>query len=173
MKNAIVVLSMLISPLLHAGEPLMVVQDLGGVSALPYYQALNLQPHHVDVLPPNIMVAQASATPVNEADMLPVRSSKLTPGTVTRRAIEAPGLRPFFVVGDDEISADWLRRNAASLLERGAVGLVVNVETEQALNRLRTLAPDVPLSPVAGDDLAERLGLRHYPALITATGIEQ
>jgi hypothetical protein len=26
---------------------------------------------------------------------------------------------------------------------------------------------------VAGDDLAERLGLRHYPALITATGIEQ
>ncbi|MCR3827559.1 MULTISPECIES: DUF2859 domain-containing protein, partial [Pseudomonadota] len=26
---------------------------------------------------------------------------------------------------------------------------------------------------VAGDDLADRLGLRHYPALITATGIEQ
>ncbi|HCE8104023.1 TPA: DUF2859 domain-containing protein, partial [Pseudomonas aeruginosa] len=25
----------------------------------------------------------------------------------------------------------------------------------------------------AGDDLADRLGLRHYPALITATGIEQ
>ncbi|HMT48383.1 MAG TPA: DUF2859 domain-containing protein, partial [Novosphingobium sp.] len=23
------------------------------------------------------------------------------------------------------------------------------------------------------DDLADRLGLRHYPALITATGIEQ
>jgi len=150
-----------------------VVQDLGGVSALPYYQALNLQARHVDARSPEIMVPQVSATPVDEADMLPVRSRKLTPGTVTRRAIEAPGLRPFFVVGDDELSQTWLRRNAASLLERGAVGLVVNVETEQALNRLRTLAPDVPLSPVAGDDLAERLGLRHYPALITATGIEQ
>jgi len=50
---------------------------------------------------------------------------------------------------------------------------MVNVETVQALNRLRSLVPDVPLSPVSGDDLAERLGLRHYPALITATGIEQ
>jgi len=112
MKNAIVVLSMLISPLLHAGEPLVVVQDLGGVSALPYYQSLNLQPRHVDVRSPEIMVPQASATPVDEADMLPVRSSKLTPGTVTRRAIEAPGLRPFFVVGD-EVNV-WLPRWASA-----------------------------------------------------------
>jgi len=173
MKNAIAVSSMMITPVLHAAEPLIVVQDLGGASALPYYEALNLQPRNVDALPPNIMVPQAPTAPVSEADMLPVRSAKLTSGKVTRRAIEAPGLRPFFIVGDDEISADWLRRNAASLLERGAFGLVVNVETLDALNHLRTLVPDVSLSPVSGDDLAERLGLRHYPALITATGIEQ
>jgi len=173
MKTSAIALLMMISPVLHAGEPLIVVQDLDGASALPYYEALNLQPRNVDALPPNIMVPQVPATPISEADMLPVRSSKLTPGTVTRRAIEAPGLRPFFVVGDDELSQTWLRRNTASLLERGAVGLVVNVETLQALNRLRALVPDVSLSPVSGDDLAERLGLRHYPALITATGIEQ
>jgi len=67
----------------------------------------------------------------------------------------------------------YLRLGCAALVERGAVGLVVNVESLQALNRLRALIPDVPLSPVSGDDLAERLGLRHYPALITSTGIEQ
>jgi len=173
MKNPIVVLATLISPILHASEPLIVVQNLGGVSALPYYEALNLQPRNVDALPPNITVPQAPATPASEADMLPVRSSKLTLGKVERRAIEAPGLRPFFIVGDDENSENWLRRHAASLRERGAVGLVIHVETVQALNRLRTLAPDVPLSPVSGDNLAERLNLRHYPALITATGIEQ
>ena len=87
--------------------------------------------------------------------------------------IEAPGLRPFVVVGDDKASQDWLQRHAASLRERGAVGLVVNVETVQGLARLRALALGVPLAPVSGDDLAERLGLRHYPALVTATGIEQ
>ncbi len=70
--------------------------------------------------------------------MLPVRSAKLTPGTVARRVIEAPGLRPFVVIGDDEASRAWLQRRVAALRERGAVGLVVNVETAQGLARLAT-----------------------------------
>ncbi|MBF5004166.1 integrating conjugative element protein [Diaphorobacter caeni] len=157
----------------HATQSLIVVEERGGASALPYYEALNLQPRAHSALRPPIPMPQIPATPADEAAMLPVRSAKLTPGTVARRVIEAPGLRPFVVVGDDEASQAWLRRHAASLRERGAVGLVVNVETVQALARLRVLVPGVPLAPVAGDDLAERLGLRHYPALITATGIEQ
>ena len=42
-----------------------------------------------------------------------------------------------------------------------------------ALRGLLVLLAGLPLAPVASDDLADRLGLRHYPALITATGIEQ
>ena len=157
----------------RAGVPLIVVEDRGGASALPYYEALNLQPRDNGAARSPIPMPQVPATPADEAAMLPVRSAKLTPGTVARRVIEAPGLRPLVVIGDDEASRDWLQRHAGSLHERGAVGLVVNVETAQTLARLRALAPGVPLAPVAGDDLAERLGLRHYPALITATGIEQ
>ncbi|ABS65016.1 integrating conjugative element protein [Pseudomonas aeruginosa] len=157
----------------RAGVPLIVVEDRGGASALPYYEALNLQPRDNGAARSPIPMPQVPATPADEAAMLPVRSAKLTPGTVARRVIEAPGLRPFVVIGDDKASRDWLQRHAGSLHERGAVGLVVNVETAQTLARLRALAPGVPLAPVAGDDLAERLGLRHYPALITATGIEQ
>ncbi|EPG2413646.1 integrating conjugative element protein [Klebsiella pneumoniae] len=156
-----------------AGEPLIVVEDRGGTSALPYYEALNLQPRANTPARPPIPTPQIPATPADEATMLPVRSAKLTPGTVERRVIEAPGLRPFVVVGDDEASHAWLRRHAVSLRERGAVGLVVNVETMQGLMRLRALVPGVPLAPVSGDDLADRVGLRHYPVLITATGIEQ
>lgn len=157
----------------RAGVPLIVVEDRGGASALPYYEALNLQPRDNGAARSPIPMPQVPATPADEAAMLPVRSAKLTPGTVARRVIEAPGLRPFVVIGDDKASRDWLQRHAGSLHERGAVGLVVNVETAQTLARLRALAPGVPLAPVAGDDLAERLGLRHYPALITAAGIEQ
>ena len=156
-----------------AGEPLIVVEDRGGASALPYYEALNLQPRTNAPARPPIPTPQVPATPADEAAMLPVRSAKLTPGTVARRVIEAPGLRPFAVAGDDETSRAWLRRQAAALRERGAVGLVVNVETVQGLALLRALVPGVPLAPMSGDDLAERLGLRHYPVLITATGIEQ
>ena len=39
--------------------------------------------------------------------------------------------------------------------------------------RVRAIAPGLNLSPMSADDLAERLGLRHYPVLVTATGIEQ
>lgn len=156
-----------------AGEPLIVVEDRGGTSALPYYESLNLQPRGNGPAQPPIPTPQVSATPADEAAMLPVRSAQLTPGTVARRVIEAPGLRPFVIVGDDDASRTWLQGRAPSLSERGAVGLVVNVGTMQGLARLRALAPGVPLAPVSGDDLAERLGLRHYPALITATGIEQ
>ncbi|MNE90682.1 hypothetical protein D3C80_1882240 [compost metagenome] len=53
------------------------------------------------------------------------------------------------------------------------MGLVVNVESAAALAALRKLAPGLNLSPASGDDLAQRLGLRHYPVLIMSTGIEQ
>lgn len=172
MKSLFVLLAGL--PLtLHAGEPLIVVEDRGSTSALSYYETLNLQPRTHAPQRPLITTPQMPATPKDEAAMLPVRSAKLTPGTVTRRVIEAPGLRPFVIIGDDKTSRSWLVRHAGALRERGAVGLVVNIETMQGLMQLRTLAPGVLLAPVFGDDLAERLGLRHYPVLITATGIEQ
>ncbi|TKY80233.1 integrating conjugative element protein [Pectobacterium polonicum] len=161
-----------VPPLLHAAQPPIVVKDLGGASALPYYEALSLQARSGTPRPP-IAFPSVQVNPATEADMLPVRSPKLTPGTVAPRIIDAPGLQPFFLVGDDESSHVWLQLQGASLRERGAVGLVVNVETEDGLVRLRAAAPGLQLAPVAADDLAERLGLRHYPVLITSTGIKQ
>ncbi|MCY1366925.1 integrating conjugative element protein [compost metagenome] len=110
---------------------------------------------------------------VNEASMLPVRSSRLSPGEVARRVLEAPGLPPFFLVGDDERSRAWLQQRALRLRDLGAVGLVVNISSAESLAALRALAPGLSLAPVAGDDLATRLGLHHYPVLITATSLEQ
>ncbi len=89
------------------------------------------------------------------------------------RPLQAPGLPPFFLVGDDARSRAWLQQRAGALRQLSAAGLVVNVESPQALQELRALAPGLVLSPASGDDLARRLGLRHYPALLTATGIEQ
>lgn len=74
-----------------AGEPLIVVEDRGGASALPYYEALNLQPRANAPARPPIPTPQVPATPADEAAMLPVHSAKLTPGTVARQVIR---LRP-------------------------------------------------------------------------------
>ncbi|MFJ5483743.1 integrating conjugative element protein [Pectobacterium actinidiae] len=172
-RGLFLLLAATVLPPLHATEPLIVVEDRGGASALPYYQALDLQPRNGSAARPAIIVPQLPATRASEADMLPVHSPKLTPGAVARRVIDAPGMQPFFLVGDDEASHAWLSRRAESLAERGAVGLVVNVESADGLARLRAAAPGVQFAPVAADDLAGRLGLRHYPVLITSTGIEQ
>jgi integrating conjugative element protein (TIGR03765 family) len=101
-----------------------------------------------------------------------VRSARLTPGDELRRVIRAPSLTPLFLVGDDDRSRAWLKQRRVELQAQRAVGLVVNVATPEALAALRRLAPGLVLSPASGDDLAHRLGIKHYPVLITATGIE-
>ena len=156
----------------NSSPPLIVVEDKGGTSALPYYRALNPQ----DAQPGQPATPQTKPRiggPAEaEAAMLPVRSMRLTPGDEPRRVIRAPGLTPLFLVGDDDRSRDWLQQRGKDLQALRAVGLVVNVATPEALAALRRLAPGLVLLPVSGDDLAHRLGIKHYPVLITATGIE-
>lgn len=160
-------------PALAQSQPLIVVEDHGGVSALPFYQALDLPPKPGQPASPIVAVPARPTATFSEADMLPVRSERLSPGDEPRRVIQAPGLTPVFLIGDDERSRAWLRERGEILRDLNAVGLVVNVETTEALADLRKLAGGLTLSPSSGDDLAARLGLRHYPVLITATGIEQ
>lgn len=150
---------------------LIVVQDGGGVSALSYYRGLHLQTSHDGPRSPLVSPAPPKRR-YGEADFLPVRSRHLTPGTVLPRSIHAPGLMPIFLIGDDARSRTWLKTNTERLLALHATGLVVQVEAEDALLSLRRLAPGLTLEPTSGDDLAERLAIKHYPLLITATGIE-
>ncbi|MHC8334098.1 integrating conjugative element protein [Pseudomonas sp. LB3P25] len=109
----------------------------------------------------------------SEEDMLPVRSTLLTPGAVERRILSATGLPAFFLIGDDARSRTWLKQRLAALIKLNAVGLVVNVESKVALDNLRQVATGLTLTPVSADDLAQRLNLKHYPVLITASSLEQ
>lgn len=113
------------------------------------------------------------STFADEAWILPVRSSHLSPGPITPRALNMPGLRPFFLVGEDPQSLIWLRQRAAELEEMGAAGLAVEVTDTEALARIRAAAPGITILPVNGNDIATRLQIEHYPVLITATSLEQ
>lgn len=105
--------------------------------------------------------------------VLPVRSERLTPGTVPPRTLDLPAITPLFLVGQDLASLDWLSRHAQALRDLGASGLAVEVADVQALRRIQAAAPGVNIWPVSGDDIAEQLKLEHYPVLITPTGLEQ
>lgn len=151
-----------------SAEPLIVVEDRGGDSALPYYTAL--KSHTTASSPPDTQFPAHNR--FSEADMLPVRSLRLSPGIELPRSIIAPGLPPLFLIGDDNRSRLWLRQKSQYLYQINALGFVVNVENAEALAALRALAPGLTLAPVSADDLAQRLHVRHYPVLITAIAIE-
>lgn len=111
--------------------------------------------------------------PYDEALLLPIRSPSLRPGPVENRPVNLPGITALFLIGDDPRSHTWLQQRLPDLQRLGAAGLVVNVESAATLQALRDSAPSLSLTPVPGDDLAQRLGLKGYPVLITATAIEQ
>nr|WP_239441939.1 integrating conjugative element protein [Saezia sanguinis] len=157
-----------------------VIEDYGGRSTSPYFDAIGIVPNAsalssaLELSPTPAALHQPSqVSQQDESFVLPISSKRLTPGPVAPRIINAPGLLPFFLIGDDELSRKWLKERRSILREMGAFGLVVNVDSMDSLDQLRQLAPEITLSPTPGDDLAARLQLKHYPVLITATGIEQ
>ncbi|NWD66855.1 integrating conjugative element protein [Pseudomonas gingeri] len=113
------------------------------------------------------------STFADETWILPVRSYLLSPGQIKSRALNMPGLRPFFLVGEDTQSLAWLRQRATELQDMGAAGLAVEVTDTETLARIRAAAPGITILPVNGNDIASRLKIEHYPVLITATSLEQ
>jgi integrating conjugative element protein, PFL_4695 family len=150
-------------------EGLIVVEDLGGKPALPYYETINADPQTSAIK--DMAPIQRSIT---EADMLPVVSNKLSPGKVEGKPINASGLVvPIFLVGADELSSAWLKQRASKLKELGAVGMAVNVPDMSALQAIRAIAPDLTIIPASGDDFNAHLGVTTYPVLITRTAMDQ
>ena len=151
-------------------ESLAVFYDSGDTQALaPFLDIL-------DEPPANDIRAVPSAPALGAADIkhrLPIRSPGLTVGAVVPRAIKRPFTAPLFLIGADARSERWLIQHRARLAQLGAVGMLVEVPDEAALDRLTELARGLILLPASGSDLAKSLELTHYPVLITQEGIEQ
>lgn len=110
---------------------------------------------------------------LDESRLLPVVTRNLHSGLQPRQTLNLPGMTPLFLIGDDPLSAEWLRQQRDTLKNLHATGLVVNVATLAQLNALRAIAPELPLLPVSADDMAKHLPISAYPVLITDKGLEQ
>ncbi|KEZ76697.1 integrating conjugative element protein [Salinisphaera hydrothermalis] len=159
--------------LTSAQATLTVVASHGGMLARPYYAPIAA----ADVDENDAYSARDEATthgPIREADMLPVASDRLTPGHVEPRKLSMPAsMTPFFIIGAGPLSLRWLKQRGQRLHQLHAVGLVVNVQSVDQLQQLRAAGNGLVMRPVAGDDIAARLHLSHYPVLVTPQGIQQ
>lgn len=156
---------------LPASAALITVADLGGEPAAPYLDAVNGKSN--EFTPPQSLSSSEPPASLSVSTMLPVSTPEMTPGVVVSRPLNLPGMPPVFIVGDDDLSRNWMQKRSAELLRLGATGLVVNISSESALDSLKRITPSVAMAPVQGGDLARRLQLAHYPVLITADGLVQ
>jgi integrating conjugative element protein (TIGR03765 family) len=150
--------------------PLTVIYDSGDTQSLAPYLEIFGESVGAETSDAEFVPALGAA---DIKHLLPIRSPRLTPGVVAPRAISRPFAAPVFFVGSDPRSERWLIRHRARLARLGAVGLVVEVPDTAALHRLVTLARGLTLLPASGSDLAQHLGLEHYPVLITQEGVTQ
>ena len=71
------------------------------------------------------------------------------------------------VVGADEVSAQWLNMNNEYLKELNCVGIVVNVESQEQLEALRSYT-DIPLFAMSGESLIKYFG-NVYPYVVDSS----
>jgi integrating conjugative element protein (TIGR03765 family) len=109
--------------------------------------------------------------------LLPIRSPGLTPGVVARRTVKRSDairiFRPFFLVGSDLRSREWLATHRDRLEQLGAVGMLVQAENVEDLEAMARIAEGLPVLPASATDIARVMGLAHFPVLVSRRGIEQ
>lgn len=152
-------------------EGLFVIHDSGAtIPTVPYF--VNMQASVDDAKQRN---EQPVKMPKSIVDgILPIRTPEMSPGTVEARAVNLPMIpAPFFIIGSDQRSKQWLVRYREKLVQLGAVGMLVQAETEQDLKDIADIALDLRVAPVNGAGVAKNLGLKHYPVLVSWQVIEQ
>ena len=115
------------------------------------------------------------------SNLLPVRSpalqvgdlagNQLKPDVLSRLAQGNP--RPFFLIGSDQVSLRWLATHREVLKSLGAVGMLVQADTEHDVRQVAGIAEGLSIMLGSGSDVASALGIYRYPVLITREGITQ
>ena len=162
-------IGMLLMPVLAWAE-VTVIFDSGHTRSLAPY---------LEIIEPSESVNNSEPTRSNTlgaADiqmLLPIRSHGLSPGPVQSRAHNRPFARPFFLIGSDPRSRQWLVNHRERLKAIGAVGMLVQVDSLEDLQATASLSGGLPIMPASAADITNVLGISHYPVLVTSQGIEQ
>ena len=169
LKNRWVLGGLLLLPVLAWAE-VTVIFDSGHTRSLaPYLEILKSSERLTNqsaTTDPRLGAAEIQA-------LLPIRSPGLSPGPVQSRAHNRPFARPFFLIGSDPKSRQWLITHRKRLKAIGAVGMLVQADTLEDLQTTANLSGGLPIMPASATDLARALGISHYPVLISSQGIEQ
>ena len=154
-----------------AGAALTIIYDNGNTQPIaPFFEVFESADESSQQSPIPTKLQLGAADP---QAWLPIQSPGLTPGLIQARPHDRPFARPFFLIGSDARSRQWLWDHRERLKDIGAVGMLVQADTLEDLRTIAELADGLSILPASASDIAKALGISHYPVLITAHGIEQ
>ncbi len=165
-----VVIAWLLVPVMAQAE-LIVIYDSGDTQPVAPFLEVFESADEISRQSPVATTPQIGAA--DPEAWLPIQSPGLTPGIVQARSHGQPFARPFFLIGSDTRSRQWLKDHRGRLKEIGAVGMLVQADTLDDLRTIAELADGLSILPASASDIAQALGISHYPVLISARGIEQ
>lgn len=161
MRTVLVVALCLVARI-SVAEPLTVIFDNG--QTRPLAEFLGPLAHVKRERPPE---SNPNLGAADIEQLLPIRSPGLSPGMVEVRKHQVPFARPFFLIGSDSASQEWLIEHREQLLDIGAVGLLVDAATVEDLQAIASIADGLPITPAPGSDIAKALGVMHYPFAVS------
>lgn len=152
-------------------EPLIIHDSGVGVATAPYKLLFNNDDVR-DLRDSWIFGELPEADPVAQAgpvEIYPITTARLTP-----KRFEQPiegyfprMLFPVCVVGDDDLSLQWVKRNRRHLAESGAQCFLVSARSAESVAPLLRLLKGIVVYPANGDAIADYFKIEHYPLLIT------
>ena len=165
-----VAIAWLLVPVMAQAE-LTVIYDSGDTQPIaPFLEVFESADESPQQSPIPIKPSLGAADP---QAWLPIQSPGLTPGPVQSRSHDRPFARPFFLIGSDARSRQWLQYHRDRLKAIGAVGMLVQADTLDDLRTIAELADGLSILPASASDIAKALGISHYPVLISTHAIEQ
>ena len=165
-----VLIAWLLAPVMAQAE-LTVIYDSGNTQPIAPFLEVFESADEISQQRPSPTKPQLGAA--DPEAWLPIQSPGLTPGPVQARSHDRPFARPFFLIGSDMRSRQWLQDHRDRLKEIGAVGMLVQADTLGNLRTIAELADGLSILPASASDIAKALGITHYPVLISTHGIEQ
>ena len=142
-------------------EKLNVIADVGGESAMKYYEPIT----------PETSNPKPAVTRNTLADktFIPLVSTTWKQGYVEPKGhtLDTQG-QSFFIIGDDEKSLKWLKNNLEALNALHAFGMVIQLKKPHNLEKIRAIVGNLSVMPNGDEtgDLAKKLGINQYPVLV-------
>lgn len=148
----------------HSREPLTVIYDSG--------ETLPLAPYLPKRAPKKSLNLHEKAA--QSPFQLPITTPSMSPGEVTVTPKSLRYLqRPLFLVGADALSKEWLVEKREQLIQVGAVGLLIEAKDRSEVEDILVLSEGLRVIPASAEGFAAKLGLTHYPILLSKSGWEQ